>query len=182
MVANSGYVLLALLLPWIVSSIRGRLDLADPPEEVPKNEDRLQCLRQDNLDLVGTRDFDERFVVRMVLGVHEQDTDSDVYLFAEKFRFSRVHAELKLTRTGADALEFELVGDDSIGQNTGLGQADLWLSGFQVVTESTIINWASSLAANRDALAKGQHLCACSETLWLDFVYAVCRATGSVIR
>jgi len=157
MVANSGYVLLALLLPWIVSSIRGRLDLADPPEEVPKNEDRLQCLRQDNLDLVGTRDFDERFVVRMVLGVHEQDTDSDVYLFAEKFRFSRVHAELKLTRTGADALEFELVGDDSIGQNTGLGQADLWLSGFQVVTESTIINWASSLAANRDALAKGQN-------------------------
>ncbi|CAE7554142.1 unnamed protein product [Symbiodinium sp. CCMP2592] len=166
MVANSGYVLLALLLPWIVSSIRGRLDLADPPEEVPKNEDRLQCLRQDNLDLVGTRDFDERFVVRMVLGVNERDTDSDVYLFAEKFRFSRVQAELKLTRTGADALEFELVGDDSIGQKTGLGQADLWLSGFQVVTESTIINWASSLAANRDALAKGQHLCSCSETLW----------------
>ncbi|CAE7800733.1 unnamed protein product [Symbiodinium sp. CCMP2456] len=157
MVTNSGYVLLASLLPWIVASIRGRLDLSDPPEEVPKNEDRLQCLRQDNLDLVGTKDFGERFVVRMVLGVHEDDTDSDVYLFAENFRLSRVQAELKLTRTGVDALEFELVGDDSIGKHTGLGQADLWVSGFQVVTGSTIISWASSLAANRDTLAKGQN-------------------------
>ncbi|CAE7245788.1 unnamed protein product, partial [Symbiodinium microadriaticum] len=166
MVTNSGYVLLASLLPWIVFGIRGRLDLSDPPEEVPKNDDRLQCLRQDNLDLVGTRDFGERFVVRMVLGVHEDDTDDDVYLFAEKFRFTRLQAELKLTRTGADALEFELVGDDSIGKHAGLGQADLWLSGFEVVTGSTIISWASSLAANRAALAKGQHLCSYVEMLW----------------
>ena len=110
------------------------------------------------------------FVVRMVLGVHEDDTDDDVYLFAEKFRFRRLQAELKLTRTGADALEFELVGDDSIGKHAGLGQADLWLSGFEVVTGSTIISWASSLAANRAALAKGQHLCSYVEMLWLDFV------------
>ncbi|CAE7205834.1 unnamed protein product, partial [Symbiodinium necroappetens] len=149
MVTSSGYALLAALLPWIVCSIRGVLEPeGSDPEEVPKDEDRLQCLRQDNLDLVGTADFASRYILRQVVGVNEDDTESDIYLFADKFRISRVQAELKLSRTGADALAFELVGSNSTEKHTGLGSADMRIREFQLVTQSSVISCATSLASS----------------------------------
>ena len=149
MVTSSGYALLAALLPWIVCSIRGVLEPeGSDPEEVPKDEDRLQCLRQDNLDLVGTADFASRYILRQVVGVNEDDTESDIYLFADKFRISRVQAELKLSRTGADALAFELVGSNSTEKHTGLGSADMRIREFQLVTRSSVISCATSLASS----------------------------------
>ena len=96
MVTSSGYALLAALLPWIVCSARGILESeGSDPEEVPKDEDRLECLRQDNLDLVGDAEFASRYILRQVIGVNDDDTESDVYLFADKFRISRVQAGVK---------------------------------------------------------------------------------------
>ncbi|CAE7773231.1 rngB, partial [Symbiodinium sp. CCMP2456] len=148
MVTSSGYVLLAALLPWMVCSVRGILEPeGSDPEEVPKDEDRLECLRQDNLDLVGDADFARRYILRQVVGVNEDDTNSDIYLFADKFRISRVQAELKLSRTGADALAFELVGSNSTEKHTGLGSADMRIREFQLVTQSSVISCATSLAS-----------------------------------
>ena len=42
--------------------------------------------------------------------------------------------------------------------HTGVGRADLWIAGFEVHTNDDLMNWASSLAANREVLSKGQHL------------------------
>ncbi|CAE7554167.1 unnamed protein product [Symbiodinium sp. CCMP2592] len=147
MVTSSGCALLAALLPWIVCSVRGILESeGSDPEEVPKDEDRLECLRQDNLDLVGEADFASRYILRQVLGVNDDDTESDVYLFADKFRISRIQAELKISRTGTDALAFELVGSNSTAKHAGLGSADMRIRELQLLTESTVISCATSLA------------------------------------
>ena len=115
MVTRAGNALLAALLPFAVHSFRGRFDVATAASmREPTNQDRMECLRQDNLDLAGTRDFRERFILRMVLGVNAEDTERDIYLFAEKLHISRLQAELRLTRSGPDAVEFELLGSDSV--------------------------------------------------------------------
>ena len=159
MVTKASYALLAALLPWAGSCVRRNLDalgVASTPD--PTNEDRMECLRQDNLDLAGTNDFGDRFILRKVLGVAADNADSDIYLFAEKLHISQLQADLRLTRTGKDAVEFELLGHNSVEQQNGVGRADVWISGFEVRTNNNLISWASSLAANRELLSQGQSL------------------------
>ena len=153
------YALLAALFPYAVCSVRRNLDVqaaASGPD--PPNADRMECLRQDNLDLAGTRDFAKRFILRKVLGVGADKTESDIYVFAEQLHISVLRAELILAPTGSDEMEFELMGDDIFDKHSDVGRADVWISGFEVRTNNNLISWASNLAANREILSQGQTL------------------------
>eukprot|EP00913_Durusdinium_trenchii_P029242 g27410.t1 len=81
-----------------------------PVKNEPKNTDRLQCLREDNLDLVGKLDADERYILREVIPTSD-DTSGDLYVFCEQIQVHSLNARVHLKRVGEDEFEFKLTGN-----------------------------------------------------------------------
>lgn len=118
-----------------------------------ENKDRLDCIRQDDLDLVIPDETTK--VVRMVIGVGST-TGSDVYISAEQVWIKSITAKLTLTRTFGNSFALELAGDAVPGPNSGLAVADVWISGVQLFSKSSWVDWGASLATDRQKLAEGQ--------------------------
>eukprot|EP00930_Biecheleria_cincta_P104384 TRINITY_DN9664_c0_g2_i3.p1 TRINITY_DN9664_c0_g2~~TRINITY_DN9664_c0_g2_i3.p1 ORF type:complete len:1661 (+),score=331.72 TRINITY_DN9664_c0_g2_i3:71-5053(+) len=129
------------------------------------NTDRVQCLRQDNLDLVAA-DANGRaseYILRKAIapevsavGLRSDSTGNDVYIFVKELLIRHIEANLDLKRVGESEFEFTLTGNDAYQDTAGVGKADIWLSGFRLVTPSKLISWAAALAANTDVLQQGQ--------------------------
>lgn len=133
-----------------------RRDQEDPE---PVNLDRITCLREDNLDLVGAADAADRYFLRKVVGTSNEETHGDIYIFGEQLQIKSLEAKVSFHRADADSFEFELSGDRTTGKHgeySGLGIAEVWISGFEVMTKNKLVNWATAMATNRDVLREGQ--------------------------
>lgn len=148
-----------------ISSISGVPASSDLDDAVTENTDRVQCLRQDNLDLVGA---DERgqplqYILRQAIapdvsaiGMSSDNTENDVHIFVRELLIRHLEANLDLKRVGETDFEFTLTGNNAYKDTTGVGKADIWLSGFSLETQSKLITWATYLAANKEVLRQGQ--------------------------
>merc|ERR1712224_133808 len=87
--------------------------------EVVPNTDRLDCLRQDELDLVVPHTDDQ--VVRMVLGLGAS-TASDIYISATDIVIKKLTANFRLNRKDRNMFEIEIDGDE---QYKGQGVASV---------------------------------------------------------
>ncbi|CAK9037121.1 Uncharacterized protein SCF082_LOCUS22008, partial [Durusdinium trenchii] len=154
-------VLLALHVATVHTVREGHIPAAahlqQHPEE-PKNTDRLQCLREDNLDLVGKLDADERYILREVIPTSD-DTSGDLYVFCEQIQVHSLNARVHLKRVGEDEFEFKLTGNkrrQGRPEQVASGEASFMIRGFEILTTSKLISWAAYLTANADQLRKGQ--------------------------
>jgi hypothetical protein len=123
-----------------------------------ENTDRITCLRQDDLDLVIPHT--EEQVVRMVLGLGGT-TDRDVYIQASDVWIKNLSARATLRRHAQHMFEFEIDGDemfDEQGEHYGekVAGVNFWITGVDVLTKSTMINWGASLFTDRSLLNQGQ--------------------------
>lgn len=137
---------LCLALPRPSSSVRFVED--DPAAKPPENSDRLQCLRQDELDLVIPSSNGD--VLRMVLGLGG-DTGNDAYLSAKSIWAKKISARAIVSRYQNNNILVQLQGADG-----GLGKIDAWLNGFDLVCKNSLMDAGASAAADRKLLAKGQ--------------------------
>eukprot|EP00930_Biecheleria_cincta_P096535 TRINITY_DN88365_c0_g1_i1.p1 TRINITY_DN88365_c0_g1~~TRINITY_DN88365_c0_g1_i1.p1 ORF type:complete len:1664 (-),score=262.62 TRINITY_DN88365_c0_g1_i1:4-4995(-) len=129
--------------------------LADHADDT-ENTDRIRCLRQDNLDLTGICSGSSRCVLRRIFARSNDSVDNDVYVFAKELVIRRIEGELTLKRLSGNLLSFQLNGAHW-HKDQSVGLAELLLSGFQIVTRSKAVKWATSLAANTELLKQGQH-------------------------
>lgn len=166
------HCLAALVLLWQgCSAFRGFVGSGDLADERGENSngvvniDRVQCLRQDNLDLVGadTRGRSVQYIMRQAIvpdvsaiGFNAQNTKNDIYIFVKDLLIRNFQANLELKRVGETDFEFKLTGNKAYKGTTGVGNANIWLSGFDLETKSKVISWATALAANKEVLREGQ--------------------------
>lgn len=123
------------------------------------NDDRAQCMRQDNLDIAGGDEANHRYILREVYSPSPANPQSDIYFLCEEFEIESINAELSIRRVQRNEFEFELNGalpHKTPGRSKNMGQANFVMKGFELVTGMKIADWAADFAANRDVLRKGQ--------------------------
>lgn len=123
------------------------------------NDDRAQCMRQDNLDIAGGDEANHRYILREVYSPSPANPQSDIYFLCEEFEITSINAELSIRRVQRNEFEFELNGalpHKTPGRSKNMGQANFVMKGFELVTGMKIADWAADFAANRDVLRKGQ--------------------------
>ena len=91
---------------------------------VLKNDDRVQCMRQDNLDIAGGDEANHRYILREVYSPSPANPQSDIYFLCEEFKITRINAELSIRRVQRNEFEFELKGEvphKTPGRSTNMG-------------------------------------------------------------
>jgi hypothetical protein len=74
------------------------------------NDDRAQCMRQDNLDIAGGDEANHRYILREVYSPSPANPQSDIYFLCEEFEIESINAELSIRRVQRNEFEFELNG------------------------------------------------------------------------
>lgn len=126
---------------------------------VLRNNDRAQCMRQDNLDIAGGDEAHHRYILREVYSPSPANPQSDIYFLCEEFKITSINAELAIRRVQRNEFEFYLSGSvpaETPGRGIKMGVAHFMMKGFELVTGMKIADWAADFAANRDVLRKGQ--------------------------
>lgn len=143
----AGLALLA-LLP-LASGVRVSVHDAVEVKAVPVNKDRMQCLRQDELDLVMPSSG--AYAVRQVLGIGG-DTSSDIYLSADNIFVSSLDARVTIKRKSGFEILLELGG-----AGRELGKMSALLTGFNLICRSRIIEaGAAAVVWDKRQMAEGQ--------------------------
>lgn len=89
-------------------AVRPKLTDLDPDE--PLNDDRAQCLRQDNLDIAGGHDASAKYILRAAYSPYPNNPQKDVYFLCESLHIKAIRAEVKIRRVEQNEFEFELAG------------------------------------------------------------------------
>eukprot|EP00438_Fugacium_kawagutii_P032498 Skav233898 [mRNA] locus=scaffold435:301151:301522:+ [translate_table: standard] len=89
-------------------AVRPKFTDLDPDE--PLNDDRAQCLRQDNLDIVGGHDANTKYILRAAYSPYPMNPQKDVYFLCENLQIKAIKAEVKIRRVESNEFEFELSG------------------------------------------------------------------------
>lgn len=159
------------MAPWIACFVLAFIPLGeavrpkwtDALDKEP-NDDRAQCLRQDNLDIAGG-ETNQKYILRQVYSPDHANPQTDIYFLCEDFILRRIHAQLTIQRVERNEFEFTLAGPSydkfraagEISQyKPDVGTASFVMKGFEVVTGMKIAEWAADLAANREVLREGQ--------------------------
>ena len=77
---------------------------------VLRNNDRAQCMRQDNLDIAGGDEAHHRYILREVYSPSPANPQSDIYFLCEEFKITSINAELAIRRVQRNEFEFYLSG------------------------------------------------------------------------
>ena len=103
------------MAPWIVwllafipvgEAVRPKW--TDPFDKEP-NDDRAQCLRQDNLDIAGG-ETSQKYILRQVYSPDPANPQNDIYFLCEDFVLNKIHALLTIQRVEKNEFEFTLAG------------------------------------------------------------------------
>ena len=104
------------MAPWIACFVLAFIPLGeavrpkwtDALDNEP-NDDRAQCLRQDNLDIAGG-ETSQKYILRQVYSPDHANPQTDIYILCEDFVLRRIHALLTIQRVEKNEFEFTLAG------------------------------------------------------------------------
>eukprot|EP00929_Paragymnodinium_shiwhaense_P013665 TRINITY_DN121513_c0_g1_i1.p1 TRINITY_DN121513_c0_g1~~TRINITY_DN121513_c0_g1_i1.p1 ORF type:complete len:1769 (-),score=493.06 TRINITY_DN121513_c0_g1_i1:21-5327(-) len=116
--------------------------------------DRLECLRQDNLDLVFPSK--ETYAFRKVFGVNGDDTNRDVYLVADSIKVKKLQAWITVRRIDETDFAFAVGGDETYGEHEGVASLEFHVVGLDLRTPSTAIDLLASMVTDRAELLAGK--------------------------
>jgi len=114
-------------------SEQASLAIAPPPvhTHTRTNEDRLQCVRQDEQDLVVPSD--DKYVVRMAWAPKAAETtDKDIYVSLKTIAITQMNAQVEFTRLGNGNINFKVFGEGKLDDYNGVAEIEMVINGLDI--------------------------------------------------